>query len=63
MSRLDKDKIHCLQRAVLRERGCMPANIFVLIFKRIAHQNLYETLALAKPPPRNTISYEEIFVS
>jgi len=41
-----------VQRAVLRERGGMPARTFVLIFKRVARPNLCETPALAKPPPR-----------
>ena len=41
-----------VQRAVLRERGCMPARTFVLIFKCVARPNLCETPALAKPPPR-----------
>jgi len=36
----------------LRERGCMPADTFVLIFKCVARPNLCETPALAKPPPR-----------
>ena len=44
--------MHCLQRAVLRERGCMPARTFVLIFKCVARPNLCEPPALAKPPPR-----------
>ena len=35
----------CLQRAVLQERGCMPARTFVLIFKGVARPNLCE------PPP------------
>ena len=41
-----------VQRAVLRERGCMPADTFVLIFKRVARPNLCDTPACVKPPPR-----------
>ena len=41
-----------VQRAILRERGCMPDRTFVLIIKRVDRTNLCETPALAKPPPR-----------
>gem|GEM_PF-5460698 len=54
--------MHCLQRAVLRERGCMPADTFVLIFRCVARQNLCETPALAKPPPRCTQAADRVQV-
>ena len=45
-------KMHCLQRAVSRKRGCMPADSFVGIWKFIARPNLCGTPACVKPPPR-----------
>ena len=42
----------CVQRAVSRKRGCMPADSFVRIWKFIARPNLCETPACVKPPPR-----------
>ena len=44
--------MHCLQRAVSRKRGCMPADSFVRIWKFIARPNLCGTPACVKPPPR-----------
>ena len=46
-----RDKEASLQRAALRERGCMPIETFALNFKYVARPNLCETPALAKPPP------------
>jgi len=42
----------CIQRAVSRKRGCIPADSFVRIWKFVACPNLCETPACVKPPPR-----------
>ena len=48
----EKNKDACVQRAVSRKRGCMPADSFVLIFKCVARRNFCGTPACVKPPPR-----------
>jgi hypothetical protein len=53
MTRIIK-QMHCLQRAVLRERGCMPARTVVRFCGRAARPSICETPALAKPPQRYT---------
>jgi len=51
-------KMHYIQRAVSRKRGCTPADSFVGIWKFIARPNLCETPACVKPPPRYTPAVE-----